>query len=256
MLGHVSDAPAPPPVEIDESIFAPLRDRRCGVVYIATGESFVEAARLSALSVRRHNPDLPIALFSDRPIEPDGADPFSAVHPVQNPHRRSKVDYLPHSPFERTLYLDADIRVFADLSEIFGVLDRFDVALAHAHARNHRSTNTTWRADIPRAFPQFNGGVIAWQRSEATQAFLRAWRDAYHASGFRKDQVTLRELLWLSDLRIATLPPEYNVRYPKYLWVWRRDEARPKILHMRWFERRGRLERVRDSVLGRLLGAR
>jgi hypothetical protein len=246
---------APPPVEIDATRFAALRDRRCGVIYIATGERYVEAARLSALSVRRHNPDLPIALFCDR--EPargaDGEDPFSATHPVSHPHRRSKVDYLPHSPFERTLYLDADIRVFADLSEIFGVLERFDVALAHAHARNHGNTNAAWRVAIPPGFPQFNGGVIAYRSS--AQGFLRAWRDAYHSSGFRKDQVTLRELLWLSDLRIATLPPEYNLRYPKYLWVWRRDEAKPKILHMRWFKQKSRLSRVRESVLGRVLGA-
>ena len=254
MLGRVSDALAPPPLEIDATVFAPLRDRRCGVVYVATGASYVEAACLSALSVRRHNPELPIALFSDRPVEADaGANPFSAVHPVPSPHRRSKVDYMPHAPFERTLYLDADIRVFADLSEIFALLDRFDVALAHAHARNRRGTNTRWRADMPRAFPQFNSGVFAWRRSEATQGFLHAWRDAFHASGFRKDQVTLRELLWLSDLRIATLPPEYNLRYPKYLWVWRRDEARPKILHMSWFKQRSPLTRVRDTLLGRLL---
>lgn len=257
MLGRVSDAQAPPPVEIDASVFASLRDRRCGVVYVATGEGYVEAARLSALSLRRDNPELPVVLFSDRPIEARGeANPFSAVHPVPNPHRRSKVDYMSHSPFERTLYLDADIRVFADLSEIFGLLDRFDVALAHAHARNRRGTNTRWRVAVPRAFPQFNSGVFAWRRSETTDAFLRDWHDAFHTSGFRKDQVTLRELLWLSELRIATLPPEYNVRYPKYLWVWRRDEARPKILHMSWFERHGRFERVRESLLGRLLAPR
>ena len=257
MLGAMSDLPAPPRVEIDAAIFDRLPDRARGVVYVASGEGYAEMARLSALSVRRHNPDLPIALFSDRPLAKNGAsDPFSAVHPVQSPHRRSKVDYMPHSPFERTLYLDVDIRVFADLSEVFGVLDRFDVALAHAHARNARHTNTRWRADLSSAFPQFNSGVFAWRHTPATQAFLCGWRDAFHAAGFRKDQVTLRELLWLSELRIATLPPEYNVGYPKYLWIWHRREARPKILHLPWFERQGPLARMRDSVLGRVLGAK
>jgi len=60
---------------------------------------------------------------------------------------------------------------------------------------------------------------------------LESWSNAYHESEFDKDQVTLRELLWLSDLRIATLPPEYNLRFKKYLKIWEGDEAQPKILH-------------------------
>lgn len=252
MLPRV-EGTSPAAIEIDERAFAELPDRRAGVVYVATGDEYVEAARLSAESVRRSNPALPIALFCDRAPRSADGDPFSALHPVSQPHRRSKVDYLPHSPFERTLYLDADVRVVSDLTEVFGVLDRFDVALAHAHARNHRHTNTAWRVAIPPGFPQFNGGVIAWRRSERTLGFLRAWREAYHESGFRKDQITLRELLWLSDLRIATLPPEYNLRYSKYLWLWGRDEARAKILHMAWFKQRSRLAPLRDSILGRLV---
>jgi hypothetical protein len=252
---RVEGTRAPAAIEIDATAFAALPDRRAGVVYVATGDEYVEAARLSAESVRRSNPALPIALFCDRAPRGADGDPFSAQHSISHPHRRSKVDYLPHSPFERTLYLDADVRVVSDLTEVFGVLDRFDVALAHAHARNHRHTNTAWRVAIPSGFPQFNGGVIAWRRSERTSAFLRAWRDAYHESGFRKDQVTLRELLWLSDLRIATLPPEYNLRYPKYLWLWGRDEARAKILHMAWFKQRSKLAPLRDSILGRLVRA-
>ena len=36
-------------------------------------------------------------------------------------------------------------------------------------------------------------------------------------------------------VRITTLPPEYNIRYRKTLWLWRHspEEARPRILHLR-----------------------
>ena len=40
-------------------------------------------------------------------------------------------------------------------------------------------------------------------------------------------------LLWKSDLRIATLPPEYNVRFIKYKYIWKKTEAIPKIFHLR-----------------------
>ena len=52
-------------------------------------------------------------------------------HALEGAHTRSKVDCLHRSRFARTLYLDADIRVIHDISEMFIVLDRFDIALAH-----------------------------------------------------------------------------------------------------------------------------
>lgn len=223
----------------------------CGVVYVATGERFVEAARRSARSVRRNNPGLPIVLFSEAGVQPasEANADFDVVNPLESPHRRSKVDVLARSPFERTLYLDADICVYANLAEVFGTLDRFDIALAHAHARNRALTNQVWRTPIPESFPQLNGGVIAFRGTPEVRAFLTSWSEAFRAAGFRKDQVTLRELLWLSELRIATLPPEFNLRYLKYLWVWPRREARPRIMHLKAFAGAGAFARWLDGCL-------
>ena len=135
--------------------------------------------------------------------------------------------------FQRTLYLDTDIRVVADISEMFDILDRFDIAIAHAHARNRKETKTVWHFHIPDAFPQMNGGVLLFRSSPTVLDLLRAWQRAYHSAGFAKDQVTLRELLWLSDLRLHILPPEYNIRYERYLSFWEAREAIPRILHFR-----------------------
>ena len=76
---------------------------------------------------------------------------------------------------------------------------------------------------------------MLFKSSPAVLELLRAWGPAYHSAGFKKDQVTLRELLWLSDLRIHILPPEYNVRYEKYMRVWEEKEAIPRILHFSAF---------------------
>jgi hypothetical protein len=212
-----------------------------GVVLVATGADYRAQALKVALSVRRHCPGLPVVLFSDaggcQALEgrcgPGGW--VDAVIPLADPHRRSKVDALARSPFTRSLYLDADTRLVADVRDVFALLDRFDIALAHAHARNRAATLAVWRQALPDAFPQFNSGVIAWRRNAATQALLEAWPQHYREAGFFKDQVTLRELLWASELRIATLPPEYNIRYRHMLLHWRRNrkEAIPRILHLR-----------------------
>jgi hypothetical protein len=232
-----------------------LSERRQGVVYIATGAASIGAAKASAASVRRSNPKLPVALFTDAASLDDSSlrAAFDGIAPVANAHRRSKVDYLSATPFERTLYLDADIRVYADLSGVFALLERFDVALAHAHSRNRERNTAPWRIELPGAFPQLNGGVIAYRASSAVRELLDSWRDAFHGAGFRKDQVTLRELLWLSDLRIATLPPEYNVRYLKYLWIWPKSEASLKILHHSAFRADGLRGRALDFAVRWLL---
>ena len=199
-----------------------------GVLFVATGD-YALAAHHAAASIREHSPNLGIQIFTDCKDLP--AEHFDHIGTIPDPHRRSKVDFISQSCFERTLYLDSDIRIVEDISEMFMLLDRFDIAVAHAHMRNHSPTTQLWRCEIPESFPQMNAGVILFNNSPGVMKLLADWRVAYKEAGFAKDQVSLRELLWLSDLRIATLPPEYNIRYEKYLEVWAEKEARPRILH-------------------------
>lgn len=202
----------------------------CGVIYICTGAMFTKAGVNSARSVRMHSPNLLIDIYTDSPSEiPDGI--FDMVHLIADPHRRSKVDYMAKTRFDRSLYLDTDTRVVKDISNMFDLLDRFDLAIAHASARNKKSNLEGWRCPVPDNFPQMNSGVMVYRRTPAVMEMLSDWQAAFHTAGFNKDQVTLRELLWISDLRIYILPPEYNVRYAKYIKVWAPNEAEPKILH-------------------------
>ncbi len=217
-----------------------------GILYIAAGEKFIEAAIHSAESVLKHSPGLATHLYADWQNYSFNFDqstyPFTSVEKIQDPHRRSKVDYLPLTPFDYTLYLDTDTELNTDIIEMFRLLERFDIAINHAHRRNDKYRLETWRLELPQAFPQHNGGVILYRKTTQVIKFLEDWRDQYHKNfpHHQQDQITLRELLWLSDLRIATLPPEYNVRYIKYVFIWSKTEAQAKIFHLKrlhagWF---------------------
>jgi hypothetical protein len=207
-----------------------------GFLFVATGEIHVRAANMAARSIRDQIANAEIDLFSDS-LEFVEKDQFDKVEIVENPHRRSKVDCLAKSRFDRTIYLDSDIRLNDDISEVFDLMDKFDFAIAHAHARNQPRTNSVWRTKVPLSFPQYNGGVIAYKSSNPKViAFLKEWSESFHEAGFDKDQVTLRELLWESDLLLHTLPPEYNIRKEKYLKVWDKNEALPKVLHFKRFK--------------------
>lgn len=200
-----------------------------GVIYIATGDAHVDAARASAASVRASNPNLGLALFTDTT---NRYPEFDHVTLIDNPHVRSKVDQLPRSPFTETLYLDSDTRVIGDLTPAFRLLERFDLAVAHRNPDPKRLERASPDATPPSSYPEHNGGVILYRTTPQVLEFLENWRTAYHALARGADQVTFREQLWASDIRIAILPVRYNTR--KYTWfdylTWK--GARPVVLHL------------------------
>lgn len=207
-----------------------------GVLYVATGKKYITSAIRSAHSVRAFCPDLPIHIFAnwqnyDFKFDNSSALVFSQGQ-IDQPHRRSKVEFLAQTPFKRTLYLDSDTCLNADIRGMFALLERFDIALTHAHWRNHPITSQQWTSVIPSAFPQFNTGVVLYRKNPAVLQLLQDWQTAFRKAEFAQDQVTLRELLWHSNLRIATLPPEYNVRFIKYHYIWAKSEAQTKIFHL------------------------
>ena len=230
---------------------------RDGVLFVATGRGYRTLAARAAASVARVSPGLPIDLWTDAPF----ADPvFAEVHLLETVWFRSRIDAMAATRFERTLHLDADVLAVADLRDVFELLERFDVALAQDQARNSPAAQATWRRPLPPAFPQFNGGVIAYRRSPEVLGFLRLWADTLRESGMRKDQPSLRELLWLSDLRIATLPPEYNLLDLAAVRRWDRFRPAPRLIHHYRFHKHftGRRREVAtvEDLLGPFAAAR
>jgi hypothetical protein len=224
---------------------------RDGVVFVATGAGYVALAADAAASLRRVSPTLPIDLFTDAPAD---LPVFDRVHILENPWRRSKIDGLRLSRFERTLFLDADVKALAPVDDVFELLDRFDIALAHDQMRNGDWPNKTWRRMPPNAFAELNSGVIALRRSDRTDAFLRRWAEAVRESDHPRDQPALRELLWESDLRLAILPEEYNLMVVSRLSSWWTWSPAPRIVHSPRFHVHFTRGRKRTTSVEELLG--
>ncbi len=205
-----------------------------GVIFVATGPEYLDLALDAAASVAETNPGLENDLFTDLP---DAVPPglFTQIHEITNPHLRSKLDCLPRTRFARTLFLDCDTRVVRPLDNLFTLLDRFDLALAHDVRRASNLIRTGWRIDTPYAFPQLNSGVLLYALSPRTEAFFADWSAAYRASGLDRDQPSLRDLLWSSDIRFHVLPPEFNLRRMTMLDAWEPLDALPTIFHSHIF---------------------
>lgn len=204
-----------------------------GVIYVATGPGYLELAAASARSLRHVEPDLDIDIFIDPSTSPNPASlgPFDRVWPVPRVHPRAKIDCLPLSRFDRTLYLDCDTLAIGPLGDLFDVLDRFELAIAHDMRRASDLVQESGFATTPYAFPQMNSGVMLYRRSPAMRGFLADWQARYRALGVLRDQVSLKDLLWESDLRFYVLPPEFNLRRVTMLDAWEPLDVRPAILH-------------------------
>lgn len=199
-----------------------------GVIFATTGENYTALAERAAQSVRNTCPGLAVDLFTDQTIN---MPVFDRIHQLNDPWRRSKIDAMAASRFDKTLYLDADLFVIADIRDVFDVLDRFDIAMAQDSSRNSVACHSFWRKPLPNAFPQFNSGVVAFRRNANVTTLLQNWSATVRQEEFKRDQPVLRELIWDSELRVATLPREYNLIRFKVLRLWRTKHAAPRIIH-------------------------
>lgn len=185
----------------------------CGILYVATGADYVEEANESAVSFRRHNPEIPLAIATDCPEVADKSL-FAHVFRLENPSGNffDKIHGMLLSPFARTAFIDTDAYAADSITDLFRVLEKFDLAVAFDPIRTDFI-----QEDIPDAFPTPNTGVIAYQNSPDVREFLNEWLAAYQWQMTLPvkpghDQPAFRRALYFSKLRFTILPDEWNLR--------------------------------------------
>ncbi|MEO1133723.1 MAG: hypothetical protein AAFX40_13565 [Cyanobacteria bacterium J06639_1] len=203
-----------------------------GIIYIASGSKYVKEACQSAASVKQHMPDVPITLFADEAMDCPHIEEAIVLdaEQMQAGGKILKVVCMEKSPYDRTLFLDTDTYVCADISDLFHLLDRYDLAATQAPIAMHGSI-----AGVPDCFPELNTGLIAYRKSPAVTELLQKWVEFYRRNRaatthrYCPDQPPFREALYGSDVRVAVLHGEYNCRfiYPV------RVQGAVKVLHGR-----------------------
>ena len=195
-----------------------------GFLYAATGEKSVREAVAAATQLHRIHPDVPSVLFTDR-VDIGSSGPFKELIAVPDQkwvRTEAKVWAVGRSPFERTIYVDTDTYVCGDMTPLFAMLDRFDVVGVPVTLRRATGPGHADPTDIPDAFQNTNGGMLAYRRSDATRRLFELWWELYQidkaAAGPERimDQPSLRVALWRSECQTTFVPPEFNMRTLQY----------------------------------------
>ena len=183
-----------------------------GVVYIAYGWRAVKEAGYSIKTLRQHN-DLPVTVIGERV---DGTEHI-AFDDRASMGRWGKCNLDKITPYQRTLYLDADTRVHGVLQAGFGILDGdWDVAMSPSKVQGDdilwhvgdEEREATYR-ELGRNLLQLQGGMMFWRRNERTTALFQAWREEWERwKG--QDQAALLRALHRTPLRLWLLSNEWN----------------------------------------------
>jgi hypothetical protein len=214
-----------------------------GVLFVVTGAHYTAAAEQAARSVAQTNPWLRIGIFSDQEV----TDPvFNFVGKIQGEDSRRKHEYVGRSPFSNTLYLDSDVRVVDDLSDLFRLLERYEIAGAHVRYRSISKRLRKNKLDLPQAFPQINCGVLLYRKCERVDTLFQSWTDIYREGGFTRDQIPFREALWQSEVKFYAFGPEYNMRNIPF---WPSKSPLPLILHIHAFHAKSWVRRFVNKLM-------
>lgn len=204
-----------------------------GVVYCATNsEAYLEAALISAIAFHQLEPEIPITLISDLPLlnliplQSHGITPrFLEPEELNDPgfqcsqfvSRSIKTRLSRFSPYEETLFLDADILPLRSISQVWNHLDQGDWAMVTdlmptldlcVHIAAEEKDYTL--CHLPGTTPHFNSGVLLWRDNAQTRRVFEQWHREWLR--FQKhDQLALMRAIDLAELPVTTLPATYNI---------------------------------------------
>ena len=196
-----------------------------GFVYACSQDTWLEEAIRSALSVKKVMPDIERELYITENIFPVNRkileSAFTKVVSLQEinfPHRPRFESFL-MTTLDHAVFIDGDTLILEPCYELFQVLDDFEIALCLApqlhHSKAIKSNLHSFLPFVSMAVSEFNGGLIVAKNTEKFRNFVKIWMQLFRICLSREygmDQASLRIALAKSDLRIATLPNNYNFR--------------------------------------------
>jgi len=150
----------------------------CGFVYIASiSKAYYNAAVQSAISLRDYFPKANITLFTHEIfVEENDRKFFDNIVTGIPVHIRAKMWGMAKTPYQKTLYLDADTEIRSErISEVFDILTD-DKDMLFTKIINHVSADKVIDKDNNL---EYHGGVILYNNNPLTIELINEWYELY-----------------------------------------------------------------------------
>ncbi len=202
-----------------------------GVVYLTWGERAMQQADVSIDTLWKCAPGMPVLVLGDAEaqkhyegragitfklieVDPYGGAIFYAG--------RIKPLMAKLSPFDRSLYVDADTEFKVSPAIAFAMLDKWELIIAETETRSLVESiagiaETRWTAawlGTPHLL-YHNSGMIFWRRCPATDRAFDLWAEEWPRFSGWDEQVALLRALLRSDCLYLTVPYSWNCREGK-----------------------------------------
>ncbi len=176
--------------------FTEIDGHTIGIVYMAFGKKAALGVEKSVMSLRRLGLNIPVTVVGDSLArgcdfkEWTGDSPFDASQRRNFQFRAGRVKpfLYDYSPYDWTLYIDADTEFMRDITPGFKELETADVAIAEEKnpiSKLYNKTLAGWEVNIQErdftleflgADQKFlNSGVIFFRKSPAAKSLFRSW---------------------------------------------------------------------------------
>jgi hypothetical protein len=150
----------------------------CGFVYIASmSEGYYNAAVKSAISLKDHFPEANITLFThEKFVKEDDRKFFDNIVTGIPVHIRAKMWGMARTPYQKTLYIDADTEIRSErISEVFDILTN-DKDILFTKIINHVSAD---KVIDKHNNLEYHGGIILYNNNPLIIELMNEWYKLY-----------------------------------------------------------------------------
>ncbi len=209
-----------------------INGKSIGIIYMSFGEKAAAGVLKSIQSLSRMGSEIPVTVVGNTRVEGadfiewEGQTPFAATERNNFQFRAGRVKpfLYGYSPYDFTLYIDADTEFIRDITPGFQALKEYDIAISEELlliSGLYNKKQAGWEINIQEQKQTLreigkderflNSGVIFFRKSEASARLFASWAKEWMRYQQWDEQLALtRALHQTNGLKLKRLSTDWN----------------------------------------------